>query len=388
MGFARGLLLGMLLALAWLVAFDEAAAEGKRVALVVANAGYGHANRLTNPPRDAELVSRSLARAGFASVTLLTDAGVGQMQTALRAFRQRAAGAEIALIYYAGHGIEGNGRNWLIPVDAKLESEYDLTFEAINLDQALEAVAGASLRVVVLDACRDNPFGRSWKRGTRAFSRGLTGLEADDVLVIYAAAPGQTAADGDGRNSPFAEALARRLPESDLPIQLLGGVVRDDVLAATSGRQRPFVSASITGTPFYLMPRGGAQAAATAPAPVRAPPPPPAPRPAVIAPPPTAPTPTNMTTLWASLGGAWRRVTGENACYRCEVIEPLPDGQVRITTSEPGARDQVKIGAPTLRADGAMQIGDSNSHLYTYQNGVLSRFNAQRSWSCTFVRAG
>jgi hypothetical protein len=110
------------------------------------------------------------------------------------------------------------------------------------------------MRVLVLDACRNNPFGRNWRDSVRSFTNGLAKLEAGDVLVLFAAAPGRTAGDGTDLNSPFAEALAKRLPEPGLAIQLLGGTVRDDVLAATSGDQRPYVSASITGKPFYLLP--------------------------------------------------------------------------------------------------------------------------------------
>jgi len=157
------------------------------------------------------------------------------------------------MVYYAGHGIEGQGKNWLIPVNAELNSSLDLPYEALNLDRVMESLSGAQMRMVVLDACRNNPFARSWKSGTRAVNRGLAGVEADDVLVIYAAAPGQTAMDGDGENSPFASSFANRLPQAGLPVQLLGGMVRDDVLTATGGAQRPFVSASITGTPVYLV---------------------------------------------------------------------------------------------------------------------------------------
>lgn len=157
------------------------------------------------------------------------------------------------MVYYAGHGIEGQGKNWLIPVNAELNSSLDLPYEALNLDRVMESLSGAQMRMVVLDACRNNPFARSWKSGTRAVNRGLAGIEADDVLVIYAAAPGQTAMDGDGENSPFAASFANRLPQAGLPVQLLGGMVRDDVLMATGGEQRPFVSASITGTPVYLV---------------------------------------------------------------------------------------------------------------------------------------
>lgn len=177
------------------------------------------------------------------------------IQLAMRDFRTKSDGAEVAMVYYAGHGIEAQGKNWLIPVDAELKGDLDLPYEAINLDRVLESVSGAQIRIVILDACRNNPFGRTWRSGTRAVAHGMAGVDADDVLVIYAAAPGQTASDGDGANSPFALSLAKRLPQPDLPMQLLGGSIRDDVLAATGGNKRPFVSASITGTPVYLVPR-------------------------------------------------------------------------------------------------------------------------------------
>lgn len=224
----------------------------RRVALLIGNAAYANASPLTNPSNDVRLVAEAARQAGFSTVNVRLDLGIREFQQALRDFREQADGAQVAMVYYAGHGMEGNGRNWLIPTDAGLANDRDLTYEAIQLDQVLEAIDGATLRMVVLDACRNNPFGRSWRTGTRAVSRGLGGLEVDDVLVIYAAAPGQVAADGSGTNSPFATALARRLIEPGLPVQLLGGAVRDDVLAATGGQQRPFVSASVTGTPFYL----------------------------------------------------------------------------------------------------------------------------------------
>lgn len=241
----------------------------RRVALVIGNAIYEHAGRLANPQNDARLIARALGQAGFQTVETKSDLGYQAFGRALRDFREKAQGAQVALIYYAGHGIEENGKNWLIPTDAALASEYDLTFEAISLDQVMDALAGADLRVAILDACRDNPLGRSWTRGTRAVARGLAAVEADDVLVIYSAAPGMAAMDGTGgANSPFSIALARRLPERGLAIQLLGGRVRDDVLGATGNLQRPFVSASITGEPFYLVP-GDARIAAVPPPAVR-----------------------------------------------------------------------------------------------------------------------
>ncbi|MEP3227514.1 MAG: caspase family protein [Parasphingorhabdus sp.] len=230
-------------------------AAAKRVALVIGNSNYGQSSSLANPVNDAQLIAGAAKRAGFDEVVTALDLDVQAFQRALRDFRQKANGADVAMVYYAGHGIEGQGKNWLIPVDAELKASLDLPYEAIDLDRVMESLNGAQIRMVVLDACRNNPFARSWRSGTRSLTRGLIGVEADDVLVIYAAAPGQTAADGDGINSPFAQSLAKRLPQPDLPVQLLGGTVRDDVLSATGGTQRPFVSASITGTPVYLVPR-------------------------------------------------------------------------------------------------------------------------------------
>jgi uncharacterized caspase-like protein len=238
--------------------FTPTGAEARKVALIIGNSDYANTSRLTNPANDIKLVAASARQAGFDDVTVAADLAVNEFQKAMRDFRDKAEGADVAMVYYAGHGIEAQGKNWLIPTDAQLKSDLDLPYEAINLDRMMEAVSGAQVRMVILDSCRNNPFGRTWKSGTRAVVNGLAGVEADDVLVIYAAGPGQTAADGTGANSPFATSLAKRLPQPDLPVQLLGGAIRDDVLAATGGLQRPFVSASITGTPVYLVPRPGA----------------------------------------------------------------------------------------------------------------------------------
>lgn len=244
-----------ILSAAFLIA--PGAAEARKVALIIGNSDYANTSRLVNPANDIKLVAASARSAGFDDVTIAANLSVNDFQKAMRDFRAKAEGAEIAMVYYAGHGIEAQGKNWLIPTDAGLKSDLDLPYEAINLDRVMESVSGAQIRMVILDSCRNNPFGRSWKSGTRAVVNGLASVEADDVLVIFAAAPGQTAADGTGANSPFATSLAKRLPQPDLPVQLLGGAIRDDVLAATAGQQRPFVSASITGTPVYLVPRPG-----------------------------------------------------------------------------------------------------------------------------------
>ena len=228
-------------------------ADARKVALIIGNSAYEHTTSLANPVNDAKLIAASADEAGFDDVTVALDLPVHEFQQTLRDFRDKANGAEVAMVYYAGHGIEGKGKNWLIPVDAELNSALDLPYEALELERAMDALSGAQIRMVVLDACRNNPFARTWSSATRAVNRGLIGVEADDVLVIYAAAPGQTALDGDGTHSPFASSFAERLPQPGLPVQLLGGMVRDDVLSETGGAQRPFVSASITGTPVYLV---------------------------------------------------------------------------------------------------------------------------------------
>jgi hypothetical protein len=244
-----------LITLTALVLFAPTAAEARKVALVIGNSDYANTSRLANPVNDIRIIAASARQAGFDDVTIAADLSVNDFQKAMRDFRAKADGADVAMVYFAGHGIEAQGKNWLIPTDAQLKSDLDLPYEAINLDRLMESVSGAQIRMVVLDSCRNNPFGRSWRSGTRAVVNGLAGVEADDVLVIFAAAPGQTAADGTAGNSPFATSLAKRLPQPDVPVQLLGGLIRDDVLAATGGSQRPFVSASITGTPVYLVPR-------------------------------------------------------------------------------------------------------------------------------------
>lgn len=254
-----------LLALVLLVGAAPAFAQApKRVALVIGNGAYATAGALSNARNDMTLVSGALKRAGFTAVTTRTDLSTQAFQRALREFQVQADGAEVALIYYAGHGIEAKGVNWLIPVDATLSDERALPYEAIDTNLALEAVAGARVRILLLDACRDNPFGRTWKAGTRSVTRGLARVEADDVLIVFAAAPGERAADGSGANSPFAEAVARALPKPGVPVQLLGGVIRDDVMGATGQQQRPFVSASMTGNPIFLVAAIATPAAAPA----------------------------------------------------------------------------------------------------------------------------
>jgi Caspase domain len=231
-------------------------AQAKRVALIIANARYANATTLANPIADARIIAASLKRAGFDTVDVRTDVSKAALESELRAFGQKADGAEVALVYYAGHGIEAGGQNYLIPVDAALVRDRDLDVEATRLDTVLLMGEGARMRLVVLDACRNNPFAASMQRTmrSRAVGRGLAAVEPEgETLVVYAAKAGATAADGEGSNSPFAEALAKRLPQPGLEISLLFRAVRDDVLAKTGRTQEPFTYGSLSGNAFYFV---------------------------------------------------------------------------------------------------------------------------------------
>ena len=223
-----------------------------RVALVFGNSTYAAIGALPNPGNDAADVGAALRRLGF-NVTEVLDADMAEMNAGLRAFARRSDGADVALVFYAGHGMEVDGVNYLLPVDAQLERDTDVEYETVPLDRVLRATEGAGLRVVVLDACRNNPLARSMRRtrSTRSVSRGSFGdLDErqydDQTLVAYAAAAGTTADDGEGRNSPYTRALLEYL-EEPLEIGMLFRRVRQEVLASTGGRQRPHEYQSLLG---------------------------------------------------------------------------------------------------------------------------------------------
>ncbi len=227
----------------------------RRVALVIGNSGYEHVSRLPNPENDATAISASLERLGFA-VRKVENLTYDAMRRTLRDFGSEAAGADVALVFYAGHGIEVNNQNYVIPVDARLKRDRDIDYEAVPLDLLTQAVADArGLKLVLLDACRDNPFAASMKRtsGTRSIGRGLSRVEpAQGILVSYAAKEGTTADDGSGANSPYTEALLAHLEQPGLEINFLFRKVRDHVLASTGGRQEPFTYGSLPGKQIYL----------------------------------------------------------------------------------------------------------------------------------------
>ena len=228
----------------------------KRVALVIGNAVYEHAPALANTRNDAADIGAALERLGF-EVTRREDQDFDGFRRTLQSFSRAASAADVAVVFYAGHGFEVDKQNYLVPVDATLASDRDVDFEAVPLDLVLRSVEGARrLRLVILDACRDNPFVAAMSRagGTRALGRGLARVEpAGDTLVAYAAREGTTADDGTGRNSPYTAALLAHLEEPGLEIQMLFRRVRDAVMAATGERQEPFVYGSLSSEAFYLV---------------------------------------------------------------------------------------------------------------------------------------
>jgi hypothetical protein len=240
----------------------------KRVALVIGNSAYQNVALLPNPTNDGAVIASTLKNAGFDAVDSRHDLPANEMRRALRDFADRARDADIAVIYYAGHGMEVDGTNYLIPVDAKLERDTDVYDEALSLDRVLVSIEPAKqLRLVILDACRDNPFAKSMKRtlASRAIGRGLAQVEpaSPNTLIAYSAKAGSTAMDGDSKNSPFTIALSKHLTTPGLDVRRAFGFVRDDVLKTTSNRQEPFVYGSLGGEDVPLVPAPAAAPAAT-----------------------------------------------------------------------------------------------------------------------------
>jgi uncharacterized caspase-like protein len=201
-------------------------------------------------------VADAFRKVGFQSVQVEHDLNRDDMIKALRKFEDVAAAANWAVIYYAGHGIVLDGQNYLVPVNARLVSDRDVQDEAVALDRVLVATErAAKLRMVLLDACRENPFVAKMRQTTasRSLSRGLAAIEPGvGTLVAYAARDGQVALDGNGDHSPFATALLNHLQTPNLEIGMFFRVVRDDVRYSTRRQQEPFVYGSLPGEDFYF----------------------------------------------------------------------------------------------------------------------------------------
>lgn len=245
------------LALSMLFALSAPASSQERVALVIGNGNYAHTGALPNPANDAHEVAAALRVMGF-DVLQGADLDRNGMERLIRDFLRKVSAAKVALLFYAGHGMQIDGRNYLVPVDAKLETTTDLNFETIELDRLLDSLNDRQrATVVILDACRDNPLARSFAGKLGAARSGAvgTGLAAyanpgTGTLIAFATAPGKVALDGDGRNSPFTLSLTKHLRTPGLEVRQLLTRVRRDVADATGGRQVPWDNSSLLGDVF------------------------------------------------------------------------------------------------------------------------------------------
>lgn len=254
-----------------LLLFPQNVVASERVALVIGMKNYTTVVKLENTINDAIGISETLTKIGFQVTTILDGSGA-QLRAAIRDFSFRSETADLALIYFAGHGVEVQGENYLFPIDAKVSSNKDVQRQAVSLNQLLAAVKNArKMRIVILDSCRDDPFGdaldvveldQTATASTTTRGVGRTGMAVPSpdrgTLVAFAARDGERALDGKGSNSPFALGLMDNLAKPGLEISLMFRQVRDAVLHSTQNRQEPHTYGSLPGVPFYIAgPKGG-----------------------------------------------------------------------------------------------------------------------------------
>ncbi|MBO0763007.1 MAG: caspase family protein [Hyphomicrobiaceae bacterium] len=260
----RGFLHTFLVLLIALSGARAACAGSGRVALVIGNSEYKHAPRLPNPKHDAADFAAKLAKLGFA-VTERRDLGKAALDRAVRDFAQALGGAEAGLFFYAGHGLQVAGQNYLVPIDAELASASAVDFELVRLDLVQRSMEqGTTTNILIIDACRDNPLARNLARalGTRSaeIGRGFASVESGEgTLIGFSTQPGNVALDGAGRNSPYTAALLKYIatPGDDLTSILIN--VRNDVMHATARRQVPWEHSALTARFYFIKPRTSAQ---------------------------------------------------------------------------------------------------------------------------------
>ena len=237
-----------------------AAAPAKgQVALVVGIGAYQNAPPLPNPPKDARAVADSLKKLGF-QVELAIDPDKARLEQAVKRFGDQLQGAKVGLFFYAGHGLQVSGRNFLVPADAKIDNERSLPFAAVDADLVLTQMETSTpVSLIFLDACRDNPFSRSLARsmGTRstAVGRGLAQIAAGEgALIVFATQPGNVAEDGQSDHSPFTEALLKNLAAPGLEVRQMLTRVRQQVKEQTNGKQVPWDHSSLTQDYYFIGP--------------------------------------------------------------------------------------------------------------------------------------
>ncbi len=254
-------LVALCLAVVVMLAPQSAAAD-RRVALVIGNSNYKQVPTLDNPANDAADLAAKLGAIGF-DVLRGTDLDYAGMRDIIRRFGDKLNGADVALMFYAGHGLQVAGKNYLVPVDARISNQSDVDLATIDLDVILRAMeADQRTNIVFLDACRDNPFAQKLaaNMGTRSASvgRGLAQAQAGvGTLIAYSTQPGNVALDGQGRNSPFTSALLKTIDTPGLSLGDTMIAVRNDVLQATNGQQVPWDHSSLTGQFYFVPPAPG-----------------------------------------------------------------------------------------------------------------------------------
>jgi Caspase domain len=254
----RSLTASLVVVLVFLFASEPALAN-RRVALVIGNSAYQNVPSLPNPANDAAAVTDMFKAAGFDIVESRRDLKNADLRRVLNNFFDSARDADYAIVYYAGHGIEIEGSNYIVPVDALLERDRDVYDETISLDRLVQSIEPAKqLRLVILDACRENPFSKSMKRtlATRGISRGLARVDpmTPNTLIAFAAKAGSTADDGIGKHSPFTTSILNHLTSPGLDLRKAFGIIRDEVMAATNNKQEPYVFGSLGGADVALVP--------------------------------------------------------------------------------------------------------------------------------------
>ncbi len=241
------------LALSLLIAAVMAgeAQAARRIALVIGNGAYTAVSPLANPKNDADLMARTLESVGF-EVTKLVDADQHAMKQAMLDFgRKLREGVDASLFYYSGHGVQANGENYLIPVDAAIKDAGELDLQAVDVNAFLHVMEGSAskINIVILDACRNNPFASS----LRSASRGLAMVDAPrGTYIAYSTAPGDVAEDGSNGNSPYTAALAAAMVKPNVKLEEVFKDARRIVLAATDNKQVPWETTSITGDFFFV----------------------------------------------------------------------------------------------------------------------------------------
>lgn len=247
------------------ILFAGGAFAEKRVALVIGNGAYPKPMDLPNGPKDAKALALALERLGFEVVSAY-DLPYAKLNDTLKDFSRKVSDADVGLFFYSGHGMQAAGENHLIPVDARLKHAEDLDFETIKISTILrQMLRGAKVKIVLLDACRDNPLAQQLARDGSPVTRSLapaTGLgrmesvSASGTMIAFATAPGAVALDGEDRHSPFTTALLKHIETPDVDIDVMIKRVRGEVVAATGNRQEPFTESSLT-TEFFLNARQG-----------------------------------------------------------------------------------------------------------------------------------